>query len=136
MHKLIVPLAIAVLGMSAGSASAASVDYSATCASLTISAPTGTRVLFSVDDEPPGEVADGATTTVALGMPVEVHSYVLFVMVDGVQTDIVEGSVAACAEPEQPVIAEEFVPVAIEERVAEPVIEVSVWAGLSLAPPW
>jgi hypothetical protein len=128
--------AVALLGVSAAPAAADGVSHSTTCDSLTITAPADTRVEFGVDDEPPGEVSNGATTTVTLGMPVAIHTYVLFVLVDGVQTDIIEGSVAACVAADPPRTAPQIIdpivaPVAVDAATLVQEAPVDTWAGVA-----
>lgn len=126
---------------------------SATCESVTITAPANARVIFSVDSEPPSEVDDGATTTKAFypgGVDanlnqhvMDVHHWGLTVIVFGSQTSVQAGDVSGCApgEPQpstEPTGFAATVPAAYPVvATAEPVVPATVeTVTMRLHSPW
>lgn len=93
------------------------------CQSVTITAPANGRVIFSVDAEPPSQVADGNTVTVPFyqwginlaiqPIVMESHHWFATTLVDDVQTDVQAGDVTGCGAgvPEPPAAPTVNVPI-------------------------
>ena len=103
--------------------------YVVTCDSLTITAPTGVRVLFGMDAEPPGEVTNGNSVTRNwFPSPDGKHSFAIFTFEDNhsVLRDNIHGDIECPIEtieqwlesdistPEFPVVPVELVQVKSE----------------------
>lgn len=104
-------------------------DVSANCDTLTITAPAGERIIFSVDAEPPYEVSDGATRTVhffAGGVDANLNSYTMdshhWAAGNTTTNEFQSGDVSGCApDVPQPVIVGTVMP--DPAGYSQPVIE-------------
>ena len=136
----------------------------ADCDQVTFTAPLDSRVIFSLDSSPPGEVTDGASVTQQF-FPIGVnaalqtivmdsHHWSLTVLEHGVQTAIQSGDVTGCGlshldvalsvlgDPplggvEPPTGDPNPVTVPIEpDSLGYVQPDLGVWADVALAPPW
>jgi len=112
----------------------------ANCQTLTVTAPAGTRVLIGTDASPPFEVDDGNTRTVKFGyQAVDRHEWAVTVLgADGTVVDRADGVVEGCLPTPTTEPAPEVVEAPPAPAAPQPVVEVdvSLWAGVALAPPW
>ena len=146
-------LAAAIVGAVCVPASAGATDYVATCDSLTVTAPAGSRTLVGQDASPAGLVPDGTTVSWPFfqmsSETTVTHWYTITVIdpVSGAQLDYVVGQVPNCPTIPFPVSettdAPPIIPLAEVEPELEPqpvVVELpsfaEVWAHVALAPPW
>jgi len=121
----------------------------ADCDQVTFTAPEDSRVIFSLDSSPPGEVDDGNTVTqqfFPLGVNAAMQTIVMYshhwsaaVIEHGVQTAFQAGDVTGCAITHistavEPEIIPTLPPHSEVLVTFEP--DFSVWAHVALAPPW
>lgn len=115
----------------------------ADCAGVTFTTAPGTRMIASVDDQPPGEAVDGRNTITMAFWPNTSHSWTFLVFLDGVPVDSGAGTIDGCEPDPTPIIE----PPAIVDigtppdppppvTIAEPETVPAPWEGVKLAPPW